>query len=109
MPTISPPAKVLVTGASGFVASWVIKELLDEGYTVRGTLRSIDKSEQYPPSIKKEAESGRLEFVEVPDMAVEGAFDDAVRDVDAILHVASPVTISVDDPDGNIQSLCFSL
>ncbi len=29
-----------VTGASGFIASWLVKSLLDHGYTVRGTVRN---------------------------------------------------------------------
>lgn len=37
MPTVSAPAKVLVTGASGFIAVWVVKTLLDQGYSVVGT------------------------------------------------------------------------
>lgn len=100
MPAVNAPAKVMVTGASGFVAAWVIKNLLDEGYVVRGTLRSIGKAKHYNNIFKKEVEEARLEFVEVPDMSVKGAFDAAVRDMDAILHIASPVTVHVDDPDG---------
>jgi nucleoside-diphosphate-sugar epimerase len=100
MPSVSAPAKVLVTGASGFVAAWVIKDLLDQGYAVRGTFRSIDKAKHFNDIFKAEVEKGQLEFVEVPDMSVAGAFDVAVVDVDAVLHVASPVTVQVDDPDG---------
>jgi nucleoside-diphosphate-sugar epimerase len=31
---------VCVTGASGFIASWLVKLLLERGYTVRGTVRN---------------------------------------------------------------------
>lgn len=31
--------RVCVTGASGFIASWLVKRLLDSGYHVRGTMR----------------------------------------------------------------------
>lgn len=37
MPSVSAPAKVLVTGASGFLATHVVRNLLEEGYTVVGT------------------------------------------------------------------------
>lgn len=37
MPAISVPAKILVTGASGFLATHVVRTLLEEGYTVVGT------------------------------------------------------------------------
>jgi len=43
MPTITPGNKVLVTGANGFVACWVIRTLLEQGYAVRGTVRSLGK------------------------------------------------------------------
>lgn len=37
------PSLVLVTGAGGFIASWIVKLLLDRGYRVRGTFRDIGK------------------------------------------------------------------
>jgi cinnamoyl-CoA reductase len=35
---------VCVTGAGGFVASWIVKTLLDHGYTVRGTVRNLGET-----------------------------------------------------------------
>lgn len=45
MPTVEPSAKtkVFVTGANGYIAMWVIRTLLEQGYTVRGSVRSVDK------------------------------------------------------------------
>jgi nucleoside-diphosphate-sugar epimerase len=100
MPSVKAPAKVLVTGASGFIAAWVVKDLLDQGYAVRGTLRYIAKAKHFNDIFKTEVEKGQLEFVEIPDLSVTGAFDAAVVDVDAILHIASPATIKIDDPEG---------
>lgn len=37
MPVVPPPAKVLVTGANGFIASNICKTLLEKGYSVLGT------------------------------------------------------------------------
>ena len=43
----SSPPLVLVTGASGFVSTWLIKELLEKGeYRVRGTVRDKSKEEK---------------------------------------------------------------
>ena len=42
MPTVQS-GKVLVTGANGYIALWLVKKLLDEGYSVRGTVRSASK------------------------------------------------------------------
>jgi nucleoside-diphosphate-sugar epimerase len=43
MPIVQPPAKILVSGANGFLAVWLIQTLLEKGYAVRGTVRSLDK------------------------------------------------------------------
>ena len=43
MPTISAPANILVTGANGYIAAWVVRDLLEDGYSVRGTVRSASK------------------------------------------------------------------
>ena len=45
MPTVAPPSKVLVTGANGYIAIWVVRHLLEKGYLVRGTVRSDTKAE----------------------------------------------------------------
>lgn len=58
---------VLVTGANGYVALWVVKTLLEQGYSVRCTVRSTEKGE----SLKKEFASYRdkLEYVIVDDIS----------------------------------------
>ena len=43
MPAIST-GKVLVTGANGYVAAWVVQTFLEQGFAVRGTVRSESKS-----------------------------------------------------------------
>ncbi|THU84024.1 D-lactaldehyde dehydrogenase [Dendrothele bispora CBS 962.96] len=96
MPTISPGNKVLVTGANGFIAVWIVRTLLERGYVVRGSVRSEEKGRFLKDLFKDYGE--RFEIVIVRDIAVEGAFNEAVKDVDAIEHTASPVNFGVDDP-----------
>ena len=43
MPAITS-GKILVTGANGFIAVWVVKSLLERGYAVRGTVRTESKA-----------------------------------------------------------------
>ena len=43
MPAIQSPSKILVSGANGFVAVWVVRTLLEAGYAIRSTVRSADK------------------------------------------------------------------
>ncbi|KAI0646148.1 NAD-P-binding protein [Trametes meyenii] len=95
MPSISS-GKVLVTGANGFVAAWTIKTLLDAGFSVRGTVRSLTKAGHLRNIFS--SYTGRFEAVAVPDLTKESAFDEAVTGVDAILHTASPVGLTADDP-----------
>ena len=45
MSPVPAPAKALVTGANGYVAAWVVRALLEEGYSVIGTVRSASKGE----------------------------------------------------------------
>jgi uncharacterized protein YbjT (DUF2867 family) len=67
MPSVHPPAKVLVSGASGYIATWVVRTLLEQGYAVRGTVRSEDKGRY----LKKAFESygNKFEVVIVSDIA----------------------------------------
>ncbi|PSR87356.1 hypothetical protein PHLCEN_2v5173 [Hermanssonia centrifuga] len=89
--------KVLVTGANGYIAVWVVKSFLDKGYSVRGTVRSESKTKHLTETFK--AYGDRLEVVVVEDITKEDAFDEAVKGVDAIAHTASPFHLNADDPN----------
>ncbi|KAI0826050.1 NAD-binding protein [Irpex lacteus] len=103
MPAIQAPATVLVTGANGFIAAWIVKYLLENGYSVRGTVRNKEKAAYFTTLYKDAVDSGRLEYYTVPDFLTAGAFDEAVKGVDAIIHTATPVTLKADDPEELIQ------
>ncbi|EAU83930.1 hypothetical protein CC1G_10335 [Coprinopsis cinerea okayama7 len=95
MPTVSPGSKVLVTGANGFIAIWVVRRLLEEGYSVRGTVRAASKASHLKDIFKSYGE--KLEVVVVPDFTKEGAFDELIKGMDAIQHIASPGPANTDD------------
>lgn len=67
MHTIQPPSKVLVTGANGFIAMWVVDTLLKKGYSVRGTVRSTDKGKHLEQTFKTYGD--KFEVVVVPDIS----------------------------------------
>jgi nucleoside-diphosphate-sugar epimerase len=48
MPTVEPSVntKVLVSGVNGYIGSWVVRTLLEQGYTVNGAVRSVEKGER---------------------------------------------------------------
>ncbi|KAG5351252.1 hypothetical protein C0989_007228 [Termitomyces sp. Mn162] len=79
MHTISSGDKVLVTGANGFIAMWIVRKLLEKGYAVRGTVRSADKAKYLEEYFK--AYGHKFEFIIVEDIAKSGAFDEAVKEL----------------------------
>ncbi|KAG0600372.1 hypothetical protein M758_11G028400 [Ceratodon purpureus] len=78
---------VCVTGATGFIASWIVKMLLERGYTVRGTIRNPEKAKylmQFPGA------NERLQLLQA-DLLTPGSFDSVVQGCDGVFHTASPV------------------
>ncbi|CAJ0929546.1 unnamed protein product, partial [Mesorhabditis belari] len=83
---------VLVSGASGYLASWCIKLLLERGYRVRGTVRSLKNPQKVDPVRKLEPTGKRLELVEA-DLMKDDTWPKAVKGCDYVLHVASPLVV----------------
>ncbi|WWD19049.1 hypothetical protein CI109_103507 [Kwoniella shandongensis] len=98
MPAITKGAYVLLTGPSGFIASHTAKEFLKEGFRVRGTVRSEEKGKYLKDLYAKDGLND-FDYVIVKDIVEDGAFDEAVKGVDAVAHLASPFYVSdVKDP-----------
>lgn len=93
--------RVLVTGASGFVAKHVIGQLLDAGYAVRGTVRGQSKVPGIWAAVSALApgrEAG-LELVEA-DLLDDDGWAAAMQGVSAVMHVAAAiVAVEPKDPD----------
>ncbi|KXS17652.1 3-beta hydroxysteroid dehydrogenase/isomerase family protein [Gonapodya prolifera JEL478] len=88
---------VVVTGASGYIAAHVCDQFLKRGLGVVGTVRSADKGAYLASLWKKYGDKFR--YVVVPDMQVEGCFDEAASGCQGFIHVASPFfTENVTDP-----------
>jgi dihydroflavonol-4-reductase len=92
---------VLVTGASGFIASRIIEELLAHGHRVRGTVRSLKKEKELAPLRGLPGAPERLELAEA-DLLTDSAFDEAARGMDAVLHTASPYVLDAKDPQADL-------
>jgi len=93
------PAKkkiVLVTGASGFIAKHCIVRLLNEGYVVRGSLRSPGRADEVRAAIATKAPTDDLSFVTLDLMSDDG-WDEAAKGCTFVQHVASPFPNA--DPD----------
>ncbi|KAK7972686.1 reductase [Apiospora saccharicola] len=85
---------VLLTGGTGFLGYNILLDLLQHGYRVRVAARSdgkIAKVRAAPSIVALDLPTTQLMFVVVPDMAAPGAYDEAVQDVDYIIHAAAPI------------------
>ncbi|KAK2877276.1 putative secondary metabolism biosynthetic enzyme [Arthroderma sp. PD_2] len=95
---------VLVTGANGHVAQHVVSQLLSHpsDVRVRGTVRSSSSAQRMQNIFKSSIISGRLEVVIVPDMTVDGAFDQAIQGATYVAHIASPLNLAPKDVETDL-------
>lgn len=83
---------VLVTGCSGYVASHIVLLLLRKGYRVRGSLRASERGEGDELVARHHDDDVRRRFEETEcDLLEDQGWDEAMRGVSFVLHVASPV------------------
>ena len=92
--------RVLVTGATGFLASHAIAELLARGYEVRGTVRSRARALK-EAALARIPGAERLELVEA-DLLKPASFDKPAQGCEAVLHMASPYALDVKDPQRDL-------
>lgn len=86
---------VLVTGGTGYIGSWIVKGLLEKGYTVKLSVRDIQQSDNYAFLLALAEENpGNLEIFQA-NLLDPGSFDKAASQADAIIHVASPFKLKV--------------
>jgi nucleoside-diphosphate-sugar epimerase len=93
---------VLVTGANGYIAARTVEAFLIAGYSVRGTVRSLKSATPVQEALASYGD--KLSFVAVPDITAPDAFDEAVKGVDAVAHLAAPVSMFFTDPEPVIKT-----
>ncbi|KAH0894977.1 hypothetical protein HID58_057406 [Brassica napus] len=106
---------VCVTGASGYIASWIVKLLLLRGYTVKASVRdpslslfSIQSHSKttYDPRktehlLALEGAEERLQLFKA-NLLEEGSFDSAIDGCQGVFHTASPFYHDVKDPQAEL-------
>src|SRR5271167_2801326 len=82
---------VLVTGGSGFIGSHCILQLLDAGYRVRTTVRSLEREAGVRATLETGgADAGGALSFAAADLMSDAGWPEAVAGCDFVLHVASP-------------------
>lgn len=89
---LAPGDLLLVTGASGFIGSHVAHEALKAGLRVRLTVRTQEKGEKLISAFGSEYGTDKIELALVPDMSQPGAYNEAIKGVQGVAHVASNLT-----------------
>ncbi|KAJ4419825.1 hypothetical protein N0V82_004760 [Gnomoniopsis sp. IMI 355080] len=91
---------ILVTGATSFVATPIIKLFLQHGYHVRGQARNESSAQKVLKAFPDAGDA--LTTVIVPDITVPNAFDEAVKGVQGVIHCASPFVLQVENNERDL-------
>lgn len=89
---------VLLTGASGYIGKHITLELLNQGYLVRASVRSLSKSQEVIDAVRphlnnQDLIATHLTFVEL-DLEKDTGWNEALQGVDLLMHTASPFPIA---------------
>jgi nucleoside-diphosphate-sugar epimerase len=88
---------VCVTGGSGYIASWLIKELLLRGYTVKASVRDLSDPSRTQHLVSLDGAKERLKLFQA-DLMEEGSFDAEIEGCDGVFHCASPFFLQCTNP-----------
>ncbi|MDF3818543.1 aldehyde reductase [Leptospira sp. 96542] len=99
MAKINKKSPILVTGGTGYIASWIIKYLLDDGHSVRTTVRSLEDVSKMEHLLElQNLYPHQLQFF-AADLLTDGSFDKPMDSCELVIHTASPFFIAgIKDP-----------
>ncbi|NBE50424.1 NAD-dependent epimerase/dehydratase family protein [Streptomyces boluensis] len=93
---------VLVTGATGYVAGWIVKGLLDAGVTVHAAVRDPHNTKKVQHLLDAaQASTGTLRLF-ASDLLRDGSYAEAMQGCRIVIHTASPFVRSVRDPQRDL-------
>lgn len=92
---------VCVTGGSGYIASWIVKLLLQRGYTVKASVRDPSDAKKTAHLLALDGAKERLQLFKA-NLLEEGSFDPIVSGCDAVFHTASPFYHAITDPQAEL-------
>lgn len=89
---------ILVTGATGYVAGWIVKKLLDDGWCVHAAVRSPENRKKVGHLLDAaEKTPGELKLFKA-DLLEKGSYAEAMEGCEKIIHTASPFIIAPENP-----------
>lgn len=91
---------IMVTGASGYIASHIVDILLQEGYKVRGTVRSYEEAPWLQGYFTTRYGEDRFEIAVVADLTDAAGFERAAAGMSGIVHSVCPL----EEPTRTISS-----
>lgn len=90
---------VLVTGASGYLGTRVVADLLRQGATVRAAVRSLDAEPALREAVRRAGVDDAGLDLTVASLTDDAGWDAAVSGVAGVYHLASPMTHATEDAD----------
>ncbi|MFG2821645.1 NAD-dependent epimerase/dehydratase family protein [Kitasatospora sp. NPDC048365] len=99
---VDTSAPVLVTGATGYVAGWIVKALLDAGVTVHGAVRDPRNTGKVRHLLAAADTSPGTLRLFATDLMREGSYREAIEGCRVVIHTASPFTRSAPDPQRDL-------
>uniref|UniRef100_A0A803NFY3 NAD-dependent epimerase/dehydratase domain-containing protein n=1 Tax=Cannabis sativa TaxID=3483 RepID=A0A803NFY3_CANSA len=92
---------VAVTGASGYIASWIVKLLLQRGYTVKASVREPNESRKTAHLTSLDGAKERLQLFKA-NLLEEGSFESCLEGCEGVFHTASPFYHDIKDPQAEL-------
>lgn len=98
MRTIDKTKPVMVSGATGYIAGWLVKRLLEDGLTVHAAVRNPENKQKVKHLDDLAANSpGSIKYFKA-DLLDSGSYAEAMEGCELVFHTASPYTLTVKDP-----------
>jgi nucleoside-diphosphate-sugar epimerase len=91
-----------LTGGTGHIGFATLIEALRKGYKVRAAIRRESSIAEIKATKSVQPYLDNLSFIIVPDITADGAFDEALKDVEKVIHIASPLARPSEDYEADI-------